>query len=589
LSSNAHPSIKLNPTDCTQWIWRNKYALNAAEASIEDTWWRVANAAATAEQDPAQCSNVFHNLFHDFKFLPGGRILAGAGRDHPGTLCSCFVMGLIEDSFTGVQQALAEGAKTMQAGGGVGFDFSSLRPQGDPGYGGDAVAPGPIAVARILNAICQASITRSGRSGAMMATLRCDHPDIFRFIEAKQTQGALTHANLSVLVTDEFMQAVNTGAAWPLVFPHPDRVEGQSCIERTWTDGKVKTCAVYQTVDAKSLWQQIKQAAFDHGEPGVLFIDRINADSNLAGRELLLTTNPCAEQPLPDYGACTLGSLNLARFVSTPFAAGAQLDRTALSSCVANAVRFLDNIIDMARYPLPQQKTVALQSRRIGLGFTGLGDALAMLNLNYTSTAATIMAGHIMAEISNAAYQASAYLAAEKGSFPLFDQNLFETTPRAKRLPRETLELIRRHGLRNSHLTAIAPAGTISLLAGNVSSGIEPIFAATVERSVHTGNGQVIDIVADNYACHCWRTHHPDLPLPEQFVFAEEITPAQHINMLTAVQPFVDAGIAKTINLPANSTFAEAEQIFDQGYASGLKGCALFRPGARPSQLLCHS
>ena len=323
MSSSARPSIKLTPADCTQWIWRNKYALNANEKSLTDTWQRVAVAAAATEADPGRWSITFQNLLQDFKFLPGGRIIAGAGSDRLGTLCSCFVMGLIEDSFNGVQQALEEGAMTMQAGGGVGFDFSSLRPQGGPGYSGDAVAPGPVAVARILNAMCQASITRSGRSGAMMATLRCDHPDIHKFVEAKQTPGELTHANLSVLITDEFMQAVNAGAAWPLVFPQLNPPKDRNSILRTWTDGEEKACRVYQTVDAQSLWAQIKQAAFDHGEPGVLFIDRINATSNLAGRGVLLTTNPCAEQPLPAYGACTLGSLNLTRFVNKPFAASA--------------------------------------------------------------------------------------------------------------------------------------------------------------------------------------------------------------------------------------------------------------------------
>ena len=566
---------ELEPLDCTEWVWRNKYALTPTEMRIEQTWQRIAAAAASAEGDRAHWTQAFFRQLRRFAFLPGGRILAGAGTDNSGTLCSCFVMAPFADSFRGLQRGIEQASRTMRAGGGTGFDLSSLRPAGDPGYDDNTLAPGPVAIARILDALCGATVTRSGRRGAMMATLRCDHPDIEQFIQAKHAPGELTHANLSVLITDAFMRAVDDDAQWPLVFPKdPSQPAAQT---------------VYRSLNARELWQQLKRAAFDGGEPGVLFIDRINALNNLAGRETLISTNPCAEQPLPAYGACTLGSVNLPRFVHQPFTAQAQMDHAALRACVKDGVRLLDNIVDMARYPLALQAQTALHTRRIGLGFTGLADALAMLNLNYTDTPAQHAAQQIMAFISDAAYQASAHLAAEKGPYPSWEWQAFAASHRASLLSAGTLDLVRRWGLRNSHLTAVAPAGTISLLAGNVSSGIEPIFGPVVERNAHTRTGDVCRLVTQDYACFLWHRFAPGQPLPEQFVFADGLSPEHHLAMQAAVQPYVDAGIAKTINLAPETSFTAAGEIFDRAYALQLKGCTMFRAGLREPHFSCRA
>ena len=541
--------------DISRHIWETRYRA-AGEADIRATWKRVAGAIAQAEGgEREQWADRFTALLDDFRFLPGGRILAGAGTGHRVTLFNCFVMGEIADDLEHIFEALKEGALTMQHGGGVGYDFSTLRPAGTVAAATGSIASGPVSFMRIWDAMCATMLSTGARRGAMMATLRCDHPDIETFVDAKRDPAALRHFNLSVLVSDAFMEAVANNGDWPLVFP-----------------GLVET----RTVKARALWQRILRAAYDTAEPGVLFVDTINRDNTLADRETLTATNPCGEIPLPPYGACDLGSLNLTAFVISPYAADARLDLDALADSAQRAVRFLDNVIDVSRYPLPAQADQARRTRRIGLGITGLADALVLLGLGYDSDAARALAATAMQTLRDAAYRASVELAREKGAFPAFDAEAFLASGFARRLPADLRDAIAVHGIRNSHLLAIAPAGTISLLANNLSSGIEPVFAAEAERRVLGTDGEYrIHRVVD-YACQLWQQQGKGLP--PAFVEARQIDPLAHLQMQAALQPFVDNAISKTINVAADMPFERFADLYRQAHALGLKGCTVFRP-----------
>ncbi len=476
----------------------------------------------------------------------------------------------------------------MQAGGGVGYDFSTLRPAGTPARETGNTASGPVSFMRIWDTMCATLCSTGARRGAMMATLRCDHPDVQAFVAAKRDPDALTHFNCSVLITDAFMDAVRDDAEWPLVFPAHNlpSEEGTSFIRREWPgeDGAVP-CAVVRRIPARDVWNQIMQAAYDSSEPGVLFIDRINHENNLSYCERLCATNPCGEIPLPDYGACDLGSFNLTAFVRSPFATDADFDFDALRRRVPEAVRFLDSVIDVSGYPLPQQAKQARASRRIGLGFTGLGDALIMLGLHYGSAPARTLAAEIMRSIRHEAYAASVALAREKGPFPLFQADAYLSSPGIQRLP-DSLRLdIARDGVRNSHLTAIAPTGTISLLANNVSSGIEPVFAAEYQREVRSADGTSATRTVRDFACQLWRDTGNAEALPPAFVSAEELEPADHLAMQAAVQPHVDHAISKTINVPADLSFEDFREIYAEAHRMGLKGCTTYRPGSRAAVL----
>ena len=574
----------LNPV--SQQVWQEKYRYRekgkVPEQGIGDTWQRVATAVAGVEEGSAsRWRKGFLELLEDFRFLPGGRILAGAGTRHRVTLFNCFVMGLIEDSMDGIFCALKEGALTMQQGGGVGYDFSTLRPRGTPAQETGTIASGPVSFMRIWDAMCATLLSTGTRRGAMMATLRCDHPDIEEFISAKQTPGKLSCFNLSVLVTDRFMQAVETNAPWPLVFPlsaFEDTVE-EEILQRSWsgTAGPVP-CRVMKEVGARELWQRIMQASYDHAEPGVLFIDRINRMNNLGWRETISATNPCGEIPLPPYGACDLGSINLTRFVRHPFTARASLDLASIEALATDAVRFMDDVIDLSRHPLPAQREQAHGSRRIGLGITGLADALIMLGLRYDSSDGIEQARHIMQSICHASYQASIELGREKGTFPWFDRREYLQRPFIRSLPVEIRRGIERHGLRNSHLNAIAPTGTVSLLANNISSGIEPVFSCLQKRRVMRADGRYEEHRLADYAWQLWQSLYPDSMAPETFVTAEEMKPQDHLRMQAALQAHVDNAISKTINVPADYPFPRFEAIYREAWELGLKGCTSFRP-----------
>lgn len=570
--------------DISRHVWETKYRYtdgDASEQSISATWRRIARALAAVEtKDQTIWEGRFFDILRDFRFLPGGRIQAGAGTSRQVTLFNCFVMGTVEDSMPGIFRALQESAITMQQGGGIGIDFSTLRPRGARAKTAGNIASGPVSFMHIWDAMCGTVLSTGARRGAMMATLRCDHPDIEEFIAAKRESGQLRRFNLSVLATDAFMAAVRSDAEWPLVFPSHAFDAGGEIVQREWSGAAgLVPCRILRRVPARRLWDRILRAAYDYAEPGVLFIDRINKTNNLRYRERISATNPCGEIPLPPYGACNLGSINLTRFVVAPFTPQARIDTDGLADTAMCAVRLLDNVIDASRFPLPQQAEVARGTRRIGLGITGLADALVMLGLRYGSVRSLQVASDIMRLICHSAYRASIALAREKGSFPHFAKDQYLQGPFICSLPDDIQRGIASDGIRNSHLLAIAPTGTISLLAGNVSSGLEPIYDASYTRKILAEDGTQREFTLTDYAISLWRSlTGTTADRPSEFVTATELPPRAHLEMQAALQPFVDNSISKTINVPENFPFDEFKQIYDAAYDLNLKGCTTFRP-----------
>jgi ribonucleoside-diphosphate reductase alpha chain len=551
-------------SDISHQIWDMKYRLKTPDGTpvdqdVADSWARVALALAQAEP-PAQRmlrAQEFAHALAGHKFLPAGRILAGAGTGRSVTLFNCFVMGTIEDSMDGIFSALREAALTLQQGGGIGYDFSTLRPKGALVQGVGADASGPVSFMDVWDAMCRTIMSAGSRRGAMMATLRVDHPDIEDFIAAKRTPGRLSNFNLSVLVSDAFMAAVKADADWTLTF-----------------GGKT-----FRTLKAKALWDSIMRSTFDYAEPGVIFIDRINSQNNLGYCETIAATNPCGEQPLPPYGACLLGSINLARLVKHAFTDQAALDVTELEKLTATAVRMMDNAIDVSRFPLEAQAQEARAKRRIGLGVTGLADALIFCKVKYGSPRSLELIRTWLAAISHAAYRASVELARQKGPFPLYDMNPYLARPHIQALPPDIYNAIAAHGIRNSLLTSIAPTGTISLFADNVSSGIEPVFAFSYTRKVVQPDGARREQQVSDYAVRLFRERFgADTALPDYFVTAQTLSPSDHLAVQAAAQPFIDSAISKTINVPAGISFADFEQVYAQAYESGCKGCTTYRP-----------
>ncbi|EDM72144.1 ribonucleoside-diphosphate reductase, putative [Roseobacter sp. AzwK-3b] len=544
-----------------QSIWDMKYRLKEADGtpidqSVEDTWRRIARALAAVEDDPKLWEQKFYAALEDFKYLPAGRITAGAGTGRSVTLFNCFVMGTIPDDMGGIFEMLKEAALTMQQGGGIGYDFSTIRPKGAEVKSVAADASGPLSFMDVWDAMCRTIMSAGSRRGAMMATMRCDHPDIEDFIAAKADAARLRMFNLSVLVTDDFMEAVKADGPWELEF-----------------GGKV-----YRTVEARDLWNRIMQATYDYAEPGVIFIDRINAANNLNYCETISATNPCGEQPLPPYGACLLGSINMARLVTDPFGPEAALDEDALDDLVAVAVRMMDNVVDASRFPLEAQAREAEAKRRIGLGVTGLADALLMVGLRYGSDEAVAQTEAWLHQIARAAYLASVDLAREKGPFPLFDAGAFLASGNMRGMDADVREAIAEHGIRNALLTSIAPTGTISLYAGNVSSGIEPVFAYSYTRKVLQKDGSRTEEEVVDYAVQMWREKFGDADLPDYFVNAQTLAPQDHVKMQAAAQRWVDSSISKTINCPADIGFEAFKDVYMQAYETGCKGCTTYRP-----------
>ncbi len=556
--------------DISAEIWNAKYRFrsdgDAGDQSVEATWARVAAAIAEAEAARARrhWRSAFEAALSDFKFLPAGRIIAGAGTGRAVTLFNCFVMGTIPDNLDGIFEHLREAALTMQQGGGVGMDFSTIRPAGAPVRGVGAQASGPLSFMDAWDAMCRTVMSAGQRRGAMMGCLRIDHPDIEQFIDAKRDPARLRNFNVSVLVTDAFMAALAADQDWPLQF-----------------DGQV-----HRTVRARELWARLMRATYDAAEPGVIFTDRVNSENNLAYCETIAATNPCGEQPLPPYGACLLGSINLSRLVQRPFEADARIDQQMLEQLTATAVRFLDNVIDVSRYPLREQEQEAKAKRRIGLGVTGLADALIFCNARYGGADGLALTEKWLSVIRTAAYRASAQLAAEKGAFPAYDAAILDR-PTLASLDEETRALIREHGLRNGCLTTIAPTGTISLLAGNTSSGIEPVFAFSYQRRVRQADNSFVEEQVQDFALTMWRRINGDAPPPEHcFVSAQTLTPADHLAMQAMAQRFIDSSISKTVNCPEDIPFEQFLDIYARAFDLGCKGCTTYRPNAVTGSIL---
>ncbi len=583
-------------SDIAHYIWESKYRRRRSdgvpEKSIDDTWQRLARGVAAVEpRQRDEWRRRFLTILRDFAFLPGGRILAGIGVNREVTLFNCFVMGPVEDSMEGILGALREAALTMQRGGGVGFDFSTLRPYGAPARRVGGIASGPVSFMRIWDVMCDTLVSTGARRGAMMASLRCDHPDIGRFIDAKRKPGELSHFNLSVQVSDRFIAAVEADREWPLLFPlrslPGDAEGGRAIMECNWSDRRrAEPCVVVGMVRARALWERIMRATYDYAEPGVLFVDTINRLNNLGYRESITTTNPCGEIPLPAYGACNLGSLNLTRFVNAPFSAAAGFDTEALRRSVGLAVRLLDNVIDLSGFALQAQQHQAQGTRRIGLGITGLADSLIMLGLHYADPRAREVAAGIMGLICQTAYRSSIELAKEKGVFPFFERDAYLQRPFIRSLPDDIRQGIEKHGIRNSHLTAIAPAGTISLLANNVSSGIEPVFAFDYQRRIRQPSGQYQAYDLTDYAWRLWQAGRPGRPMPEYFVDHGGLSPQDHLRMQAALQPYVDSAISKTINIPADYPYEAFKSLYLEAHRLGLKGCTTFRPNPVSGEIL---
>ncbi|HEY0820542.1 MAG TPA: adenosylcobalamin-dependent ribonucleoside-diphosphate reductase [Rhizobacter sp.] len=579
----VHTRANLPAQEISDEVLIEKYA-KGDERSIAAVCQRVARALAQAEPGAARAQweeRFAQALRHGF--VPAGRIQSAAGTELSATLINCFVQPVgdsiahVDDGHPGIYIALTEAAETMRRGGGVGYDFSRIRPRGAWVGSTQSSASGPVSYMRVFDRSCETVESAGARRGAQMGVLRCDHPDIEEFIHAKD-EGDLRNFNISVGVTDAFMEAVQADTDFALVHraePGPAQKEaGAHQAGGAW---------VYRKLRARDLWEQIMRSTYDHAEPGVLFLDRINADNNLSYCETIASTNPCAEQPLPPYGCCCLGSIDLTRFVLDPFEPTARFDEDGFGKLCKTAVRMLDNVLDVTVWPLPQQQEEARNKRRVGLGFTGLGDALIMLNLRYDTPEARAMARRISEAMRDAAYDASVDLAQERGAFPLFNADLFLRRGNfASRLPQRLRERIRAHGLRNSHLLSIAPTGTISLaFADNASNGIEPPFSWSYTRKKRMPDGSFKEYAVED---HAWRLYRhlkgADAPLTPAFVTALEMSAQDHAAMVAAVAPCIDTAISKTVNVPADYPYADFQNLYMQAWQSGLKGLATYRPNA---------
>ena len=559
-----------------------KYA-KGGETSVAEVRARVARALAAAEPENARARWEARFLeAQERGFIPAGRINSAAGTSLTATLINCFVQPVgdsiteVVDGKPGIYSALAEAAETMRRGGGVGYDFSSIRPEGAWVKGTNSRASGPVSYMRVFDQSCETVESAGARRGAQMGVLRCDHPDIERFVHAKDS-GDLSNFNISVGVTDAFMRAIESDAEFELVHKAEPAADVKAAGAYVRADGRW----VYRKLRARELWEQVMRSTYDHAEPGVVFLDRMNVDNNLHYCETIESTNPCSEQPLPAYGCCCLGSIDLARFVRAPFADDAAFDFEGFGNVVDVSVRMLDDVLDVTPWPLEAQRQEAMAKRRIGLGFTGLGDALAMLRLRYDTQEGRDMAAKIAEFMRDRAYLASVELAKERGAFPMFNKDLYLSGGNfASRLPNEIKDAIRKHGIRNSHLLSIAPTGTISLaFADNASNGIEPPFSWTYTRKKRMGDGTHKEFRVEDHAWRLYRhMHGADAKLPAFFVTALEISADAHQSMVAAVAPFIDTSISKTVNVPEDYPYAEFEGLYMKAWKSGLKGLATYRP-----------
>ncbi|WP_137926047.1 adenosylcobalamin-dependent ribonucleoside-diphosphate reductase [Cupriavidus sp. 2SB] len=581
---NANDQIlrgALVPQEISIEVLQEKYA-KGEERTIDDVRRRVARALA--EVEPADRREAWAARFlwaQDNGFVPAGRINSAAGTGIQATLINCFVQPVgdsVSESRGGkpsIYTAVAQAAETMRRGGGVGYDFSSIRPGGALVRATHSRASGPVSFMKVFDASCATVESAGARRGAQMGVLRCDHPDIESFIHAKD-RGDLSNFNISIGVTDAFMQAVEADAEVELVHEAEPGMDAIDAGAYRRDDGMW----VYRRVPARRLWDQVMQATYDHAEPGILFLSRINADNNLYYCEQIEATNPCAEQPLPSYGCCCLGSINLTRFVRQPLTGEAHFDFEAFAEVVRVSTRMLDNVLDITYWPLAEQEAEAQAKRRIGLGFLGLGSALVMLGLRYDTNAARDMAGRISETMRDNAYLASAELADEKGRFPLFDANQYLRGGFVSRLPEAVRDAIGEHGLRNSHLLSIAPTGTITLaFADNASNGIEPAFSWTYNRRKRMPDDSFRTFEVADHAWRLYRHMGGDVEqLPESFVTALQMSALDHMRMLEAVQPYIDTSISKTVNVPEDYPYEAFRNLYLEAWKAGLKGLATYRP-----------
>ncbi|WP_024813169.1 adenosylcobalamin-dependent ribonucleoside-diphosphate reductase [Acidovorax sp. JHL-3] len=586
------PNPPMNSTSLLQPIsldvLREKY-LKTGETSAEDLYRRVARALASVEAPDLR--EKYEILFLENLHagaIGAGRIMSAAGTDIQATLINCFVQpvgdciqGVDDEGFPGIYEALREAAETMRRGGGVGYDFSRIRPKGAQVKATASVASGPCSYMNVFDQSCSTVESAGARRGAQMGVLRIDHPDVHEFITAKRTPGRWNNFNVSVGVSDAFIEAVQQGQPWELVHrARPGAVAmAQGAYQRA--DGMW----VYSTVQARALWDTIMKSAYDFAEPGILFLDHINEDNNLNYCEDIAATNPCGEQPLPSYGCCDLGPVILTRFVHHPFGFDGlpAFDFEAFEKVVALQVRALDNVLDVTFWPLPQQRDEAMAKRRIGVGFTGMGNTLAMLCLRYDMQEGRAMAARIAQSMRDAAYLASVELAREKGAFPKFEAEPYLAAGTfASRLPEPIKKAIRKHGIRNSHLLSIAPTGTVSLaFADNASNGIEPPFSWMYKRKKREADGSTSEYAVEDHAWRLYRDLGGDVDaLPDYFISALAMPAEGHIAMMEAVQPFVDTAISKTVNIPADYPYDDFKDLYLQAWRARLKGLATYRPNA---------
>lgn len=586
------PNPPMNSTSSLQPIsldvLREKY-LKTGETSAEDLYRRVARALASVEAPDLR--EKYEILFLENLHagaIGAGRIMSAAGTDIQATLINCFVQpvgdciqGVDDEGFPGIYEALREAAETMRRGGGVGYDFSRIRPKGAQVKATASVASGPCSYMNVFDQSCSTVESAGARRGAQMGVLRIDHPDVHEFITAKRTPGRWNNFNVSVGVSDAFIEAVQQGQPWELVHrARPGAVAmAQGAYQRA--DGMW----VYSTVQARALWDTIMKSAYDFAEPGILFLDHINEDNNLNYCEDIAATNPCGEQPLPSYGCCDLGPVILTRFVRHPFGFDGlpAFDFEAFEKVVALQVRALDNVLDVTFWPLPQQRDEAMAKRRIGVGFTGMGNTLAMLCLRYDMQEGRAMAARIAQSMRDAAYLASVELAREKGAFPKFEAEPYLAAGTfASRLPEPIKKAIRKHGIRNSHLLSIAPTGTVSLaFADNASNGIEPPFSWMYKRKKREADGSTSEYAVEDHAWRLYRDLGGDVDaLPDYFISALAMPAEGHIAMMEAVQPFVDTAISKTVNIPADYPYDDFKDLYLQAWRARLKGLATYRPNA---------